>query len=285
METRLKEVIYSSHPTTRNPIKVFGQVRKELKEAIQLGYRLASRNITAQYRQSALGLFWAVLPPLLNSLVWIILQSQQVIQFDSLSVPYPAFVLIGTLLWQLFSKSITLVLNSAQSNKSLLSKINFPREALIFSAIFEILFNAAISLCIIFVALLGFGIPLGWHTLLSLLGVISIIVFGVMLGLLLFPISMLYRDIQLGLPILLQFAMYLTPVIYPTPNYNGWGKLLAYNPVIPLLETTRNWLLGISTQSPYYSFILIISISLVLMLIGIVLYRLSMNIIIERIGS
>jgi len=285
MATELKEVIYSSRAATRNPFKVFTQVRGELKEATQLGYRLARRNITAQYRQSILGLFWAILPPLVNSLVWIILQSQQVIKFEELPVPYPVFVFSGTLLWQLFSKSITLVLSSAQSNKGLLSKINFPREALIFSAIYEILFNAIISLVIIFVALLAFGIPMGWHTLFALFGVLSIVLFGVMLGLWLFPLSMLYRDIQMGLPIVLQFAMYLTPVIYPMPDYSGWGKVLAFNPFTPLLQTTRNWLLGLPAQSQYYGFFIIIGISLVLLMAGLVLYRLAMTIIIERIGS
>lgn len=285
MATELKEVIYSARAATRNPIKVFGQVRGEWKEAMQLGYRLASRNITAQYRQSILGLFWAVLPPLVNSLVWIILQSQQVLEFKALPVPYPVFVFCGTLLWQLFNKSITLVLSSAQSNKGLLSKINFPREALIFSAIYEILFNAIISLVIIFVALLAFGIPMGWHTLFALFGVLSIVLFGVMLGLWLFPLSMLYRDIQMGLPIVLQFAMYLTPVIYPMPDYSGWGKILAFNPFTPLLQTTRNWLLGLPTDTFFYGFLITIGISLAFLMAGLVLYRLAMTIIIERIGS
>lgn len=285
METQLKEVVYSSRAATRNPFKVFAQVRGEIKESVQLGYRLASRNITAQYRQSALGLFWAVLPPLVNSLIWIVLQSQQVVSFKGLDVPYPVFVFSGTLLWQLFGKSITLVLNSVQSNKSILSKINFPREALIFSAAFEILFNAAISLVIIFIALLAFGIPLGWHTLAALPGIAAIVLFGITLGLLLFPVSMLYKDIQMGLPILLQFAMYLTPVIYPQPQYSGWGKILEFNPFTPLLQTTRNWLLGLPA-APYYSgFFLIIAATLVLLVIGLVLYRLAMTIIIERIGS
>lgn len=284
MPSKLKETVYSPASASRNPVKVIKEIVLEFKQANSLGWRLASRNIKAQYRQSILGLFWAILPPLATSLVWIILNAQKVVAFEGLSVPYPVFVFTGTLLWQLFSKSITLVLSSVQSNKSLLSKINFPREALIISAFYEILFHALISLGLILVMLLVYQVPIGIYTLLGMISSLSIILFGITIGLMVFPLSMLYRDIQLGIPIILQFAMYLTPIIYPTPNYSGWAKILAYNPVSPLILTTRNWLLADAQVNPQ-GYLLVLAITLAALILGLVLYRLSMTIIIERIGS
>jgi lipopolysaccharide transport system permease protein len=282
----LKETIYTAHATARQSVREFFQIAADLPQAFRLGYRLARRNVAAQYRQSVLGLFWTVLPPLANALVWIFLHTQQVVRLEeALPVSYPVFVFTGTLLWQLFSRAILAVLNSPQSNKLLLSKVNFPREALLFSALFEILFNAIITGLIIIIMLLLYGVPLGVHTLLTLFGIVGIILLGMAIGLWLFPLSMLYRDVALGLPIILQFAMYLTPVVYPTPTYTGWAKILQYNPISPVLETTRNWMLNMPAGSPYLSFVLVLSISSFLLLIGIVLYRLSMTIIIERIGS
>lgn len=250
---------------------------------MSLGYRLAARNIKAKYRMSVLGLLWALLPPLATAGIWIVLQSQQVVAFQDLRVPYPVFVLMGTLLWQIFSESITFLIQNLQQNRSLLTKINFPREALIYSAGGEILFNLAIKLVLIVLTLVVFKIPLGLSLVYSLIGIFGLILLGLMIGLLLSPLALLFKDIQLGLPLALQFALYLTPVIYPEPAYQGITKVLAYNPVIPLLHNSREWLLG--HHPKVGSFFLILLGTGVLFLLGLVLFKLSMKIIIERIGA
>jgi lipopolysaccharide transport system permease protein len=105
------------------------------------------------------------------------------------------------------------------------------------------------------------------------------------LGLLLLPFSFLYKDIQFILPSILQFAMYLTPVVYAKPIYQGAGKLLALNPITPLLTSARNWLLGINNLVPHWHIVAVGIVAVFLLIIGIFLQRKTMQILIERMGS
>jgi lipopolysaccharide transport system permease protein len=254
-------------------------------QAHALGYRLAQRNIKAKYRQSFLGVLWAVFPPLATSLVWIILRGQGVVSFGETGVPYPVFVLTGTFLWQVFSISITTFLNAINSNKSLLTKINFPREALFYSAVYEILFNALFGFLIVVIAMFAFGVAPGVEILYFLACLPLLILLGLVIGLLLLPVAALFNDVMFGLPVVLQFAMYLTPVVYPQPVYQGLGKILDLNPVTPLLNGARSGLLAVGDVPEWGVLLLFATILFVLFIFGLVLMRITMEILIERMGS
>lgn len=284
-KSQLTERIYTSRAASRNPFKVIPSVFRDFSQARSLGYRLASRNIKAQYRQSFLGIAWAFLPPIATALIWIILNSQNVVKFEGATVPYPLFVLTGTILWQVFTQAINKPLASVQGNRSILSKINFPRESLLISAFYEVAFQAGISLLIVFTTLIIFKVSFSPFILLGLLGIMALILIGMTIGLLLLPISMLFQDIQRLLPFVLQFLMYLTPVIYPVQKFSGIGKILEYNPLIPVLESIRSWLFGQPELAMPGMFLLLFGVTVILLIIGLVLYRLAMEIIIERIGS
>jgi lipopolysaccharide transport system permease protein len=284
-KSQLTERIYTSRAASRNPLKVIPSVFRDFSQARSLGYRLASRNIKAQYRQSFLGIAWAFLPPIATALIWIILNSQNVVKFEGATVPYPVFVLTGTILWQVFTQSITKPLGSVQENRSILSKINFPRESLLVSAFYEISFQTGISMLIVLAALIIFKVSISPFIILGLLGIIALIIMGMTIGLLILPISMLFQDIQRILPFALQFLMYLTPVIYPVQKFTGFGKILEYNPLIPVLESIRSWLFGQPELAIPGMLLILLIITFFFLTIGLVLYRLAMEIIIERIGS
>jgi len=258
---------------------------KMIPKSNSLGYRLASRNINARYRQSLLGLAWAIFPPLITALVWVILNDQKVVSFEGLGVPYPVFVLTGTMLWQIFSFSVQVPLQSIQTNKSILVKINFPREAIFISALYEVGFNAMISLGLLTIILIYFGVVPGIYFVLFFLGITVLMLLGLMFSLLLMPLALLYRDIALGIPIVLQFALYLTPVIYPQPRFEGLGKLLYLNPVSPILTNSRIWLLGLQQEVAWKPFIILSIAVFILVILGMVLQRKALNILKERMGS
>lgn len=283
MNKKITETVYRPEYGRGEILNIFKGLYADLPQSVSLGYRLAQRNIKARYRQSIFGLLWMLLPPLATAGVWIFLNSQQVFEFEGMIIPYPVFVLIGTLLWQIFSESITILLNNIQGNRSLLTKINFPHEALILSALGEIAFAVLIKLGILIIALIAFQVAPSWQIIAAMGGVLALIILGISIGLLLLPLAMLYKDISYGLPLLLQFALYLTPVIYPEPQYSGLAKILEYNPVTPLLMNTRDWLTGLNPRVDYFFWVL--GISILFFFVGILLYKLSMQIIIERIGS
>jgi lipopolysaccharide transport system permease protein len=105
------------------------------------------------------------------------------------------------------------------------------------------------------------------------------------IGLLLLPLSMLYRDVQFALPSLLQFAMYLTPVVYAKPMYSGFAKIMAFNPVTPVLTSARACLIGLPIDSSWMQISVVAGGAMLLLLIGIVLQRITVEILIERMGT
>ncbi len=279
----LKETIYKPGTGYRDTAHVISDFIRNLPHSFSLGYRLALRNIKAKYRQSLFGLLWVLLPPLATAAVWIFLRSQNIFEFRGLSVPYPVFVLTGTLLWQVFSESISLLLDNVNKNSPLLVKINFPQEALIFSALCEICFAVIIKMILLAAVLIAFQVVPSWKIVFSCAAIAGLVALGLTFGLILMPLAMLYRDVGFGLPVILQLALYLTPVVYPEPEYSGLGTILAYNPVTPLLTNARDWLFGLSPDISYFTWVIVLAC--IVFLAGLLVYKLSMQIIIERIGS
>lgn len=279
-----KVTIYSPDSGIRQPAKLVRDMISDLKEAHELGIRLAKRNIKALYRQSVLGYLWTVIPPLVTSMVWIFLNSQNVVSIPSTDAPYPIFVFVGTMLWQIFAESVSAPLKGVTSGKSMLAKINFPRESLVLTGIYEVLFNTMIKSGLIVLIFLYYGYMPGVSALFAIVGILVLIIFGSMIGLLLTPVGMLYTDINRGITIVLQFAIYLTPVIYAAPKSGLAGQLMKFNPVAPLLTTTRDMLLNTPTAG-IDSFIIIAVTSIVLFVVGLFFFRIAMPIVIERVGG
>ena len=127
--------VYTPDSQIRTPIKLMRSMWHDLLGSRELAWRLFVRDISARYRQSLLGVVWSFVPPIITSIVFIVLQSRSAIDFGVTDVPYPVYVLVGTILWQLFTESLNAPLKTVNASKAMLSKINFPREALIVSAI------------------------------------------------------------------------------------------------------------------------------------------------------
>ena len=253
--------------------------------AFGLGVALGMRNIKAQYRQSLLGLVWAFLPPIATSVIWIFLTSQGVIKVQDAGIPYPLFVLTGTTLWQLFVQSLMAPLKSVNGNKSILTKINFPREAVLISGLVELLVPLVAGLIVITSAMVFFGQVPDLRLLPGLGMLFLFMVGGLALGLFLLPVGILYKDVQFGLPALLQLLMYLTPVVYPKLLFDGIGSVLNYNPLAPVITAARAWIVNMSDAQPLWHLVATLGAVLVLLLIGLALFRIAMSVLIERMGS
>lgn len=254
--------------------------------ANSLGYRMATRNIRSRYRQSMLGIFWAIVPPLGHALIWIILNESKMVSVSGSGTgSYPLYAITGTTLWSIFSISILAPIQTVQSNSSILTKVNFPREALIYNAVYEIGFSSSIAFIIILLEFVYFGIPFGINTLLFIPGLITLSMLGLALSLMILQVAILYKDVQFALPSIIQFGMYLSPVIYFSSNYQGMAAVLNYNPVSPVLNFTRARLLGMEGFHYGETVFLIFLVALLITIIGIVIQRMTAEILIERMGS
>ena len=279
----LPVVTYIPESPLRNPAKLVGEMFADLKQSRGLAWRLFIRDISALYRQSVLGYVWAFLPPIATSAAFMYLNSQSIVNVGKTAVPYPAFVMIGTLLWQVFIDALNAPLRAISNNRAMLSKVNFPREALILSGVSEVVFNFLIRAVLLVPLFYYFSVPLGPSLRFFPLGVAGLLLLGLSFGMLLAPIGILYGDIGRSVSLIGGFWMLLTPVVYPAPTH-GIGATLAHlNPVVPVMQTCRDWLT--SQPSTHFDGFLFVSLgSFFLLLLGWVFLRLSMPILIERMG-
>ena len=281
----LKVTIYQPNASNTAFFASLLAIIKDIKPAHELAVRLFIRDIKAQYRQSFLGFFWVLIPPLLTAGLWIFLNNNRIVNVGETDIPYPLFVMIGTMLWQIFAEAVNQPLHSVRSNQGMLTKINFPREALLLAGFYTIIFNLAPKLLVLAAACYAFEIQLNYSQLYFPVGVLMISLTGFAIGLLLTPVGLLINDVARGIGIILPFAMYLTPVIYPAPTSTGlFALLMQYNPLATLITSSRGWLSGHLDYFPY-EFIAISSITLLLLFIGLLAYRISMPIITERFGG
>lgn len=261
------------------------ELGRDLINSRSLGWRLAVRDIQGMYRQSFLGMLWAIIVPLTTALVWILLRGTGVVSVADTGMPYAAYVFSGTMLWAIFTESLLLPLQKTLLAKIMLTKINFPREALVLSGIYQVGFNAVIKAVLILagVAVLG-SLSFHWTILLFPLGILSLMLIGTSLGLLLTPIGMLYTDIGRGLSLAMQFFMYVTPVVFPLPKAGWISTVISYNPLTPIILSTRDWLTG-HPAIFINGFIWVNLVFLVVLVVALVLYRTAMPFLIERMSS
>ena len=280
----MKTTIYSPKSAILSPRKALKDLWEDIIAARELGWRLFLRNIRSHYRQTALGAAWAVLSPLATTLVWIFLSNSGILKIDSGSLPYPLFVLSGTMLWQLFLQTLLSPMLMLNNNKSLLGKINFPKTALIMAGAGEILFNFSISLIMLAIAFMAFQYVPSWKIIFAPLGILAILLFGLTIGLLITPFGMLFHDVGRSIQIGTKFLFYVTPAAYPIPAAGLSKLIMELNPLSSLLLTTRDWLTDGNTTH-LIPFLIILGITIPLFLFSLILYKLSMPYVIERVAG
>jgi len=276
--------IYTPDSLLIHPLRMVKEMLRDLVGSRELAWRLTVRDLSAQYRQTFLGFLWAIILPLANTLVWVFLSHSGVVNVSETALPYPVYVFTGTMLWAILMDAMNAPLQMVNASKSMLAKINFPREALLVAGIYQTLVNASIKTALLLIVLLVMGIHPGWGLLLYPIGMLSLILVGTVIGLAITPVGMLYNDVGRAVPLLMQFLMYLTPVVFAMPKEGMSATLFKLNPFTPLILTARDWLTGLTPEYLGY-FIVINAIAIILLFMLWIVFRLAMPILIERMGS
>jgi lipopolysaccharide transport system permease protein len=284
MNSKLPTTTYTPESSLASPLKMLRDMFRDLNKSRELAWRLAVRDVKAQYRQAALGILWAFILPLANTVTWVFLSKAGIVSVADTGLPYPVYVFTGTMLWAIFMDSLNAPMQQVNAARGMLAKLNFPREALILSGLYQTGFNAAIKIALLLGVLVIIGINPGWNLLFFPVGVMSLMLVGTTIGLLITPLGMLYSDVGRALPMLMQFVMYVTPVVFPMPK-DGWAfTLFSLNPATPLILTARDWLTGQPPEFLLY-FLAVNLASITLLLVAWGIYRLAMPILIERMGG
>jgi lipopolysaccharide transport system permease protein len=278
------KVVYSPDSQMRKPGLLLRSMWRDLLGSRELAWRLFLRDFYARYRRSVLGIVWAFLPPIATGLVFILLQSRGVVRFGETGIPYPVYVLVGTVLWQLFTESLNAPLAMVRASISMLSKVNFPREALLVSSLYQILLNLLIKAVILAGTFIYFKIPPTWGLAASGVAVLVLILLGMSIGLLLTPLGLLYSDITSSLVIVTQVWFFLTPVVYPAPKSFPFNLVANLNPVTPVLSTARD-LMTIGTIAEPTAFAVVSVLAVLGLFAGWIFYRLAIPILLERMSA
>jgi lipopolysaccharide transport system permease protein len=216
----------------------------ELWSSRELVLILALRNIKIRYKQTLLGVAWAVLQPLAGVAIFTIVLGR-LANIPSEGIPYPVFVFAGLALWMYFSNAASAAAESLVQYRDLVTKVYFPRLLAPLAAILPGLIDLGISLVAVGVFMVVFGVVPSAAIAFVPFWILAavLITFGVALWL--SALNARYRDVRNALSFLLQIWLFATPVVYPSSLvHGGWHFLLAMNPIAGLVEVFRWSLIG-----------------------------------------
>jgi len=218
---------------------------RELWEARELLYFLILRDVKVRYKQTVLGVAWAVLQPLFTMIVFTVIFGRFA-KIPSDGVPYSLFVFAGLLPWTFFSSTISQASLSLMNQQSLLTKIYLPRLFVPASTIGTGLIDLGVSFVVFGIMMIWFGVPIGPGLLAVPMLVLLAASASLGVGLTLASLIVTYRDFRYVVPFLVQLWMYLSPVIYPVSLVpERWQPLLALNPMTGVVDGFRSALLGL----------------------------------------
>ena len=280
---KLSVTVYSPESSLADPRRLIREMADELKNSRGLAFALFARDMKAQVRQSVLGYAWLFFPPIATTLIWFLLNRSGVVKVADTGMPYPAFVMIGTLLWQAFLDSLTKPITSLQASKGMLVKLNFSRVAPVIAGIAQTSLTSVIRLVLLIPVFVFAGVEASWTILFFPIAYLSMVLVGAAVGIFIMPIGLLYTDIGKGIALIGQFLMYATPVVYPIASEGFMSWINKWNPITYLIEIGRATLVGGSFEHLTTSLI-ISGGAFMLLLIGWAIFHITVPRIIERMG-
>jgi lipopolysaccharide transport system permease protein len=210
----------------------------------ELLWFLAWRDITVRYKQTVLGVAWAVIQPLFTMVIFSLFFGY-LAKMPSDGVPYPIFTLVALLPWQLFAYALTQSSNSLVNEQRLISKVYFPRLIVPLASVVSGLADFGVAFLLVLGMMVFYAVPLSWNLLAVPFLVLFALATALAVGLWLAALNVQFRDVRYVVPFLTQIWMFATPVAYPSSlipaDYRPWFGL---NPMAGVVEGFRWALLG-----------------------------------------
>lgn len=242
---------------------------KELAEYRDLFFFLVFRDIKVLYAQTVLGFSWALLNPAIQILVFTIIFGK-VAKIETDGIPYALFSTVAIVPWTYMSNAMSTGANSLVTGSGMLGKIYFPRIIYPVTPVLAKFVDFAISIILIAVAMLYYGIWPTWNLLLLPLFVLMMVAVPLGVSLWLSALAIRYRDVKFAMPFVIRMLIYSAPIVYTaTAIPEKWRLVYSLNPIVGVIEGYRACLLG--TEVPWM-FILPGIATCVLLLVGGLLY-------------
>jgi len=239
----------------------------------ELFYFLSWRDILVRYKQTAIGVAWGILRPLLTMIVFTVIFGY-LAKLPSEGVPYPILVFAAMLPWQFFSSSLSECSNSFITNANMLTKIYFPRLIVPASAVIVNLVDFLISCAIMGALMAWYRFVPGWRVLALplFLSMAFLASFGI--GLWLATLNVKYRDFRYVVPFIVQFGLYISPVGFSSSVVPGkWRLLYSINPMVGVIDGFRWAILGGDSHIYWPGFLLSAVLTLLIFLFAVRYFR------------
>ena len=237
----METVHYSGTPDLQDPERFLRRAAADWRSSFPIAARLLRSRLQLRYRRNWLGYLWILLPAAAAASLSLAASSMRLFNVAAPPIPYPLFVLVGVICWQLFADAVLMPGSTLAASRPSLTQTSVPHEVFLLCGTFEILLSAALRILLLALpALVAFGAAPGATLILLPVGLLGLAWLGVTFGLLLAPLGLLYDDVTKAMMLLLGAWFFLTPVIYPAPAGLPWHL----NPVALLLDGSRAALTG-----------------------------------------
>jgi lipopolysaccharide transport system permease protein len=249
------------------------QYWKDLWRYRELFYFLAWRDILVRYKQTAIGIAWALIRPFLTMIVFTVVFGT-LAKLPSEGVPYPILVFAAMLPWQFFANSLSECSNSLISNSNLISKVYFPRLIVPTSAVVVSFVDFMISGMILLGLMAWYNFVPSWRILTLPLFILIAFAAALGAGLWLASLNVQYRDFRFIVPFIVQFGLYISPVGFSSSVVpEKWRLLYSINPMVGVIDGFRWAILGGGAQLYWPGFILSMGLVTLLLISGIWYFR------------
>ena len=260
------------------------EMATELWRSRELIWRLFLRDFTARYKQTVLGISWAIIMPLVAVGTFMFLNRSGILNIGEVEIPYPAYALVGLTVWQLFAGGLVFCSNAIVAGGSMVVKINFPKETLVIAALGQTLVATLVRLVLLVIVFALYRLVPPWTVVLFPLSLVPLLLLTLGLGFVLSLLNALLRDVANIVTLGTTFFLFLTPVLYPAPRTGLFAAVTKYNPMAALVTGARDLVVtGYLTQPARFAWVSVLSI--VLFILSWRVFHLAEVRIAERIGA
>jgi lipopolysaccharide transport system permease protein len=266
MPMQIDELIIDAGRTERNYWKDVWRYR-------ELFYFLAWRDVLVRYKQTAIGIAWAMIRPLLITLAFVFVFGK-LAKLPSDGAPYPIFVFAALLPWQFFANAFAEAGNSLIANANMISKVYFPRLVVPASAVIVCLVDFLISGVLLVGLILWYGMVPNWRIVILPLFLAHAVVVAMGTGLWIAALNVQYRDFRYIIPFVVQFGLYVSPVGFSSAIVpDQWRLLYSLNPMVGVIDGFRWAILGGENHLYWPGMSLSLALALVIASTGLLYFR------------